>query len=67
VAPVFFIFKLLNATAGGVVDTSIYQYCKHYWKRSSATKGTNYLLIPAAKLWTDIKIEGRLQGDLVKT
>lgn len=23
--------------------------------------------IPAAKLWTDIRIDGRLQGDLVKT
>jgi hypothetical protein len=23
--------------------------------------------IPAAKLWTDIQIQGRLQGDLVKT
>ncbi len=63
--PIHFKFTLLNATAGGVVDTSIFSII-------NTTSGVQQIKvqtssIPAAKLWTDIKIEGRLQGDLVKT
>ena len=64
--PVFFIFKLLNATAGGVVDTSIFSIVNITGNGTQQLK-VQTSSIPAAKLWTDIKIEGRLQGDLVKT
>jgi hypothetical protein len=62
---VFFVFTLLNATLNGVVDTSVFSIV-------NTTNGLQKIRvwtqrISAAKLWADIKIEGRLQGDLVRT
>jgi hypothetical protein len=58
-----FIFRMVNHTSGGNVDTSIFSIV-------NTTSGLQRLRvwtqsIPAAKLWDDIRIEARLQGDLV--
>lgn len=62
---IYFVFKLVNATTLGNVDTSIFTVV-------NTTTGLQRLKIwtqsiPAAKLWADVKVEARLQGDLVQT
>ncbi|TNV75036.1 hypothetical protein FGO68_gene6423 [Halteria grandinella] len=59
-----FMFKMFNNTPGGVVDTNIFSIV-------NTTNGLQRIKIwtqsiPAAKTWTDLKIEARLQGDVVK-
>lgn len=63
-SPNFFQFRMLNATDGGPVDTKVYSLV-------NGTNGSQRIRvqtssIPAAKLWNDIRVEARLQGDLVR-
>lgn len=62
--PIFFQFKMVNATTGGNVDTSVYTLVNTTAGLQRIKISTS--AIPAAKVWTDLKIEARLQGDLVK-
>ena len=55
----FFNFTLVNDTTGASVDPAIFSLVKNpaldYWQAKIST-----WQIPAAKLWTDLRIEARL-------